>query len=379
MYKFIWNRHYQAAKAPERIKREIVNKSVKEGGLGMLDILKLDESLKIKSLGRTLETRHPFLVLIKNKIELSQFLEPTIRTKVETVCHRAILLLKDDRRKLLDNANITGNRIFISLIKDERISKSLNQRGRNSLNFFVLRNRGKVKLGDLDQTELNSLRPFLDPRLVTCIGNVNRLRIPNTGELDKSMIWTRNRFTRINALSSRDIRLSRNPARSIEEYKAGFRLQPDEAATWTYKVSKINSIRHKNIVLKIAHGEIYTRERKFRFGLSEDDSCSRCGEVENLKHKFIECHYVKRIWQEFNNRLHLEEGNVSFKDILAIKKDSSLLELEIRAEILFRMNSLNGEGNYLIRPKVFVINAIKHLIRMERNLEKKDMLMELIE
>ena len=32
IYKFIWNRHYLASKAPERIKREIMNKPVKLGG-----------------------------------------------------------------------------------------------------------------------------------------------------------------------------------------------------------------------------------------------------------------------------------------------------------------------------------------------------------
>ena len=50
LYKFIWNRHYHATKAPERIKREIVNKSILQGGFGMLDIETLDASLKLKGL-----------------------------------------------------------------------------------------------------------------------------------------------------------------------------------------------------------------------------------------------------------------------------------------------------------------------------------------
>ena len=41
LYKFIWNLHYLAAKAPERIRREIVNKNIRLGGLGMLDITAL--------------------------------------------------------------------------------------------------------------------------------------------------------------------------------------------------------------------------------------------------------------------------------------------------------------------------------------------------
>ena len=46
LYKFIWNRHYLAAKAPERVKREYTNTPVSLGGLGMLDVVDLDKGLK---------------------------------------------------------------------------------------------------------------------------------------------------------------------------------------------------------------------------------------------------------------------------------------------------------------------------------------------
>ena len=73
LYKYIWNRHYLAAKAPERIKREIVNQPVNLGGLGMLDLKELDASLKIKAFGRLVNSNHPFLRLIKNNLKLNNF------------------------------------------------------------------------------------------------------------------------------------------------------------------------------------------------------------------------------------------------------------------------------------------------------------------
>ena len=48
LYKFIRNRHYLASMAPERINRSIVNHPVKLGGLGMLDMVSLDEGLEIR-------------------------------------------------------------------------------------------------------------------------------------------------------------------------------------------------------------------------------------------------------------------------------------------------------------------------------------------
>ena len=69
LYKFIWNRHYLAAKAPEQRKREIVNKQVKYGGFGKLDVSELDSSLKSKAIGRLIQSKHPFLSLIKASLD----------------------------------------------------------------------------------------------------------------------------------------------------------------------------------------------------------------------------------------------------------------------------------------------------------------------
>ena len=80
LYKFLWNRNYLAAKAPERIKREIMNKPIKLGGFGMLDIMELDNSLKLKALGRLEGSKHPMLLLLKNKVNLSEFFKPSIST-----------------------------------------------------------------------------------------------------------------------------------------------------------------------------------------------------------------------------------------------------------------------------------------------------------
>ena len=45
MYKFLWNRNFNAAKAPERISREIINLPIKLGGFGMLNIEALDAGI----------------------------------------------------------------------------------------------------------------------------------------------------------------------------------------------------------------------------------------------------------------------------------------------------------------------------------------------
>ena len=88
MWKFLWNKNFLAARAPERIKRIIVNTPLWYGGLGMIDIEELDASLKLKALGRLVETLHPFLTLLKRQLKLDSFFLPRIESKVETVANK---------------------------------------------------------------------------------------------------------------------------------------------------------------------------------------------------------------------------------------------------------------------------------------------------
>ena len=66
----------------------------------MLDIAELDSSLKLRALGRLVGTRHPFLLLIKNKICLEKFFDPKCNCKADPISNKAVELLKCDRNKL---------------------------------------------------------------------------------------------------------------------------------------------------------------------------------------------------------------------------------------------------------------------------------------
>ena len=94
LYKLNWNKNYLAAKAPERIEQIIVNKPIKLEGLGMINIRELDDSLKLRALGRLIGTNHPFLALLKNITNIEQFFNPKTNIKLEEVAVRGIELLK---------------------------------------------------------------------------------------------------------------------------------------------------------------------------------------------------------------------------------------------------------------------------------------------
>ena len=104
--------------------------------------------------------------------------------------------------------------------------------------------------------------------------------------------------------------------------------------------------------------------------------CPRCGALENLQHKFIECPYSARIWRIVLNSCK----NIVTTDPLSQQKaraivgaylDSNPTILTINAEILLRILSLKDDENHLIHPKHFVRNALKYLVRREKKEEIK--------
>ena len=142
LYKFIWNRHFLAAKAPERINRKIVNTPLKLGGLGMLDVNELDASLKIKSLGRLLETRHPFLGLIRNFLNLNCFFNPKCMTDLDPFTIKACNLLKKDRDLLWSSTPMQTYMAFLSVVRHSEIGDLLNPNGKTSI--WILSYEGVV-------------------------------------------------------------------------------------------------------------------------------------------------------------------------------------------------------------------------------------------
>ena len=179
-------------------------------------------------------------------------------------------------------------------------------------------------------------------------------------------------------LTSKEIRQELVVADPVCIFKFGAIGPPSISLNWGYALSKVTSVRHKSCILRVAHGEIYTKERLHRFGLTDNPNCPRCGNLEDLEHKFITCDYVERIWREafkFINKINPVDPNESKANlILGLVKGTQPLNLSIQAEILQRIMYLKDEANYLIRPKTLVKRAIELLAKRELDKKVKDQL-----
>ena len=137
LYKFIWNRNYLAAKAPERIKREYTNPPIQFGGLGLLDLTNLDKGLKLKAFATIFDNQHPFLKLIRSKLDLSDFFHPKCLHKINGASIEGIKILKEARLNLLDCDNLTCNHKYVAAIKEIKLVNVISEAGKNSLAFLI--------------------------------------------------------------------------------------------------------------------------------------------------------------------------------------------------------------------------------------------------
>ena len=127
-------------------------------------------------------------------------------------------------------------------------------------------------------------------------------------------------------------------------YKAGLALTPGEVLAWTKRIKKLTSTRHRNIILRVAHGDIFSNERLFRFGLANDPKCLNCPEpIETIKHRLIECPKAREAWtklEELKNRAGLSTLTaITLENVLGADENTSKLELALQAELIHKLTS----------------------------------------
>ena len=131
------------------------------------------------------------------------------------------------------------------------------------------------------------------------------------------------------------------------------------------------------------HGDVYTRKKLHRFGMSDTDECPRCNEVEDLRHKFVECAYVKMIWQKAKQyRTKLQDAQHQQEDeakiAVAANIGANTASMTYVAEILQTILYFNPDQTYLMHPNFICRRALKNLAIKEGNKKRKQVFIELL-
>jgi hypothetical protein len=126
-------------------------------------------------------------------------------------------------------------------------------------------------------------------------------------------------------ISTRQIRLLLNKEELITEPKL-MTLTEEGALKLYCQIARLRNVANKTKLLRFLHGDVYCKERLYRFNMTDDSICGRCFGVETIQHLLIQCPYAVEVW----GRLGMTPTEV--KDIL--NEHLSLSELEVRAELI---------------------------------------------
>lgn len=371
LYKFIWNKRYQASKAPDRVKREYMNLSVKNGGFGMLDVVELDKSLKLRSLGRLLVTKHPALSILKDKLDLTDFFFPNFDKTIDSYVARGVELLKEDRHKLWGNSNRCNDIKFVGALKSLEIRNIVKPAFKNSLTYFFLRRDGIRKVGQLDHGKLNQIKNHLcNENLSVLIGLVLPLRVPDLVDSDMSLYLRRGKWVDLSKLTSKEIRQARSEELPMCVFKCGLLMNPGEALSLFKALNSLTSTVHKNSILRYIHGDIYSKERLYRFGMADNPNCESCGAVEDINHKILECGYSKGIWQALMNRLNTQT-TVDPNFVAGAHEHGSRSVLTLHAEIIRLL--IGKERLTHLTPEANLDRIIRQLVKKEKGTIKTEL------
>ena len=237
LYKFLWNKNFNANKAPERIKRSITTTPISLGGLGMVDLKELQTLLDLRSFGRLMVSAHPFFQQICTQIKSKGFLNVScLQWAVDGKLKKGIELTNAQRRKSLQwpLGAIESDVNLRSAIGNTELTQVLTNQGKNSLAAFTVRRRDrKIKLSNLTINEVTDLsRHFTLPGLSAALQRIINVPINALATVPEYDLFpiSPGKVLQMSKMSSKSFRTSLNDLEHqvICLYKSGLTLSPGE-------------------------------------------------------------------------------------------------------------------------------------------------------
>ena len=122
---------------------------------------------------------------------------------------------------------------------------------------------------------------------------------------------------------------------------------------WKIKNPALRAIR-----LKLCYKDIFSNERRHRFGIADSPECSVCNQIETVEHQLYECQNARRLWQMFQAVTGV--GPRSFRDIFLYNSNS---ECEIVKSVIIKaLIQIDRSKN---SPDKAIASLCSHFLRIE--------------
>jgi hypothetical protein len=299
LYQFIWN-------GTDRIKRSLLKKSYRDGGLNAPDIYLIDQLCKLKQTARCAHTSHPIKVLQQFSLDNTQVYHRTNSNNKFII--KGVTALNVLATKFVDELNLSDPTTNFHRYHADNLAGSNHASlaiilKLNPIQAAFTRNemsrRGCVDLYDvykameIDKNSFNLIRNKMSPTVTTLLSNFDvRVRPENNEEkVDRvsKLITKINIFRKIRQIKVCDLRLQ-------TDY--------DDNPNPFSNCRNIRHPRERNTQYLVLHNRFFNNERLARFNIIESPLCTHCGVIEDNEHIFINCKRAIELWESVNLRLN---------------------------------------------------------------------------
>ena len=313
-FRFLWKRNFDNKRAFEKIKRKTLCNSYGDGGLKMIDIHRLQDSMllawatQLLSSNNMTEWKNIAKYNYNNVGGLSVF-----RSKVDSTSFKGLHLIKSPfwkkvLTKWLDHSN---NRLDNSLTLDDPIcNNTLFQYRNNTLFLPTSLSKGIVQLKDIVR----------NGRLITFNEYINLYGMHARSVMDYNVIYNaiypvfilNNPQNHAN-FSFRNIPIEKLNRKLIYSSLAEESEPPLCVGIWKRKfgiditkpywdnIFQLKEIRLREISWKICHNIYPTSIMLHRMQLAPSNLCRYCNNVDFIEHFFFHCQAINQLWNEIKN------------------------------------------------------------------------------
>ena len=361
-YSFIWN-------GPDRAKRGILKAGKPDGGIYGIDVESFFYSIVIRQflksysysklkcindcpiLREDIKTQARTILRKLLFDQLSNCTIDSIESAKWVACLKADLLVKPYSKaySILSNHNIST----ISSINPASLRRGTYNTIRRCLHPMAL-----VVL------DFYVAEPSLEPKiLVQYVGKEIEIGKLSSGLLNERLKEVLNKV------------ILYHPSNKYGIDKSYFR---DIRSSWN-NLWLINNPTLRAIRLKILYKDIWSQEKRYKLGISNNSTCTICGEIESSIHQLFLCSNAIRIWNIALNPIGMSfpangMSNQSIADLIQVSNDlglelvkSAIFKLLIQIDRSSNMNSVSVLNN--ISYWVCInLKAIRNKSRLDVNL-----------
>ena len=352
-YKYLWNG------GPERVKRSTFKLSKLDGGIDGIDVESFLLAIKIRQFIKADLNCEP-LRYVQNLFPYDEDISRSSRVCLSRLLRHCwkncdILDLSLEERTWLVNIDLRN--FFKPGCKTDIFLQHLTSPTLNGLIGHGRSDTNKVikSLPIIFRQALNLSLP-----IIRC----------------NPVIVVKNKPILINKVSSKNLQFAIKSTlgktvqyRISSKYDSLFIGEQAEKSSW-FNLWKIRNPILRSCRLKVMYKDIYSQERRFRFGLTDSPKCLICGEIETVEHQLFVCKNARRLWQIYNN---IFAEQISFEQ--SVLAQSALDKELVKAVINKLLIQIDRSRHLSIQNAIM---RIRQFIQLEVTVSKNIQLVKLM-